>query len=89
MVCHDLPDVFAVSDRIVVIRQGHVTGVHRTVETSYEETIAEIAGVTTEHEYEEIAENPKFDSMVRQRKLIDRTISAAVSHGTGHDSPLD
>ena len=89
MVCHDLPDVFAVSDRIVVIRQGHVTGVHRTVETSYEEIIAEIAGVTTEHEYEEIAENPKFDSMVRQRKLIDRTISAAVSHGTGHDSPLD
>lgn len=82
-------DVFAVSDRIVVIRQGHVTGVHRTVETSYEEIIAEIAGVTTEHEYEEIAENPKFDSMVRQRKLIDRTISAAVSHGTGHDSPLD
>ena len=52
MVCHDLPDVFAVSDRIVVIRQGHVTGVHRTVETSYEEIIAEIAGVTTEHEYE-------------------------------------
>ncbi|MDR3975688.1 MAG: ATP-binding cassette domain-containing protein, partial [Bifidobacterium sp.] len=50
MVCHDLPDVFAVSDRIVVIRQGHVTGVHRTVETSYEEIIAEIAGVTTEHE---------------------------------------
>ena len=89
MVCHDLPDVFAVSDRIVVIRQGHVTGVHRTVETSYEEIIAEIAGVTTEHEYEEIAENPEFDSMVRQRKLIDRTISAAVSHGTGHDSPLD
>ena len=89
MVCHDLPDVFAVSDRIVVIRQGHVTGVHRTVETSYEEIIAEIAGVTTEQEYEEIAENPEFDSMVRQRKLIDRTISAAVSHGTGHDSPLD
>lgn len=50
---------------------------------------SEIAGVTTEHEYEEIAENPEFDSMVRQRKLIDRTISAAVSHGTGHDSPLD
>ena len=74
---------------VCVIRQGHVTGVHRTVETSYEEIIAEIAGVTTEHEYEEIAENPKFDSMVRQRKLIDRTISAAVSHGTGHDSPLD
>ncbi len=67
MVCHDLPDVFAVSDRIVVIRQGHVTGVHRTVETSYEEIIAEIAGVTTEHEYEEIAQNPKFDSMVRRR----------------------
>lgn len=75
MVCHDLPDVFAVSDRIVVIRQGHVTGVHRTVETSYEEIIAEIAGVTTEHEYEEIAETR--NSFHVSAETHDRTISAA------------
>lgn len=30
MVCHDLPNVFAVSDRIVVIRQGRIRGVYRT-----------------------------------------------------------
>nr|WP_317908874.1 ATP-binding cassette domain-containing protein [Bifidobacterium callitrichos] len=78
MVCHDLPDVFAVSDRIVVIRQGRISGVHRTVETSYEEIIAEIAGVATEHEYEEITESPKYGNMVRERKLIDRTMSAAL-----------
>lgn len=78
MVCHDLPDVFAVSDRIVVIRQGRISGVHRTVETSYEEIIAEIAGVATEHEYEEITESPKYGNMVRERKLIDRTMSATL-----------
>ena len=78
IVCHDLPDVFAVSDRIVVIRQGRISGVHRTVETSYEEIIAEIAGVATEHEYEEITESPKYGNMVRERKLIDRTMSAAL-----------
>ena len=33
MVCHDLPNVFAVSDRIVVIRQGRIRGVYRTAET--------------------------------------------------------
>ena len=40
MVCHDLPNVFAVSDRTVVIRQGRIRGVYRTAETSYEEIIA-------------------------------------------------
>ncbi|MBT1173366.1 sugar ABC transporter ATP-binding protein [Bifidobacterium sp. MA2] len=85
MVCHDLPDVFAVSDRIVVIRQGRITGVHRTVETSYEEIIAEIAGVATEHEYEEITEDPKYSSMVRQRKRIDRTMSAALEESQAED----
>lgn len=88
-VCHDLLDVFMVSGRIVVIRQGYVTGVHRIVGTFYEETIAEIVGVITEHKYEGIIENSKFDSMIRQWKLIDRTINTAVSHGTGHDSPSD
>lgn len=45
MVCHDLPNVFAVADRIVVMRLGEIRAVHNTSETSYEEDIAEIAGV--------------------------------------------
>lgn len=79
MVCHDLPNVFAVSDRIVVIRQGRIRGVYRTAETSYEEIIAQIAGVDTGRESEGITENPKYANMVHQRKLIDRTISAAMN----------
>lgn len=79
MVCHDLPNVFAVSDRIVVIRQGRIRGVYRTAETSYEEIIAQIAGVDAERESEGITENPKYANMVHQRKLIDRTISAAMN----------
>ena len=79
MVCHDLPNVFAVSDRIVVIRQGRIRGVYRTAETSYEEIIAQIAGVDAGRESEGITENPKYANMVHQRKLIDRTISAAMN----------
>lgn len=79
MVCHDLPNVFAVSDRIVVIRQGRIRGVYRTAETSYEEIIAQIAGVDAGRESEWITENPKYANMVHQRKLIDRTISAAMN----------
>lgn len=79
MVCHDLPNVFAVSDRIVVIRQGRIRGVYRTAETSYEEIIAQIAGVDAGRESEGITENLKYANMVHQRKLIDRTISAAMN----------
>lgn len=79
MVCHDLPNVFAVSDRIVVIRQGRIRGVYRTAETSYEEIIAQIASVDAGRESEGITENPKYANMVHQRKLIDRTISAAMN----------
>lgn len=79
MVCHDLPNVFAVSDRIVVIRQGRIRGVYRTAETSYEEIIAQIAGVDAGRESEGITENPEYANMVHQRKLIDRTISAAMN----------
>ncbi|WP_051920611.1 ATP-binding cassette domain-containing protein [Bifidobacterium cuniculi] len=45
MVCHDLPSVFAVADRIAVMRHGTVVAVHTTADTSYEEIIGEIAGV--------------------------------------------
>lgn len=45
MVCHDLPDVFAIADRIAVLRQGRIIAVHNASETSYERILAEIAGI--------------------------------------------
>lgn len=48
MVCHDLPDVFAVADRIAVMRQGRLVGVFETAKTSYETVVALISGIDTE-----------------------------------------
>lgn len=48
MICHNLPDVFAVSDRIVVMRRGHIASIHDTRETTYEQIIAEISGVKSD-----------------------------------------
>lgn len=45
MVCHDLPSVFAIADRIVVMRHGSICAVHATDETTYEQVLAEMAGV--------------------------------------------
>lgn len=76
MVNHDLPDVFAVSDRIIVLRHGRVSGIHRTVDTSYEQIIAEIAGVSTnEDEIETISQSQQYGSMLKRRRLIDRTMN--------------
>ena len=44
MVCHTLPDVFAVSDRICVMRHGRVRVVLNTRDTSYEQVIGCMAG---------------------------------------------
>lgn len=48
MVCHDLPDVFAVADRIAVMRQGRLVGVLETAKTSYEMVVALISGIDPE-----------------------------------------
>ena len=78
MVCHDLPDVFAVSDRIVVLRHGRVNGVHRTAETTYEQIIAEIAGaVDGDEEGDSLVSRERYGRMARQRTLINRTVSIA------------
>ena len=45
MVCHNLTDVFAVSDRICVMRHGQVVATMRTRETSYEAVVGYMAGV--------------------------------------------
>ena len=93
MVCHALPDVFAVADRIVVVRSGRITGVHRTVETSYEEIIAQIAGIAAEYDGD-AAEAPwsadegrvpgadPAYAALRRHGLIDRARAAA--HGAPH-----
>ncbi|MCH4160145.1 ATP-binding cassette domain-containing protein [Bifidobacterium sp.] len=76
MICHDLPDVFAVADRIIVMRQGRINGVHYTKETSYEQIIAEIAGVNgsgqpfNDERQTQIAVN----GMIAQHQLIDRSM---------------
>lgn len=74
MVMHDLPDVFAVCDTIIVLRQGTVRAIHRVEETSYEEIIAEIAGVSAQSDsFHRIIDNPKVDGLIHQHHLIERT----------------
>lgn len=45
MICHDLPDVFAVADRIAVMRQGRLVSALNTAHTSYETIIALLSGM--------------------------------------------
>jgi simple sugar transport system ATP-binding protein len=86
-ICNTLPDVFAISDRIVVLRHGRINGMHITSETSYEQIIAEIAGVDNA---EFISETNGFanERFRDQRKLIDRQDSQATEPTTA-DLELD
>jgi simple sugar transport system ATP-binding protein len=45
VVCHDLSEVFAISDRICVMRHGEVSAILDTRETSYESVVGYMAGV--------------------------------------------
>ncbi|MFC0265692.1 ATP-binding cassette domain-containing protein [Alloscardovia macacae] len=67
LVCHNLPDVFAVADRIAIMRHGKIVAIHQTHETTYEQVIAEIAGAR--HVNEEFVNN---DTVPVPHKLIDR-----------------
>ncbi|WP_394955967.1 ATP-binding cassette domain-containing protein [Scardovia wiggsiae] len=77
-ICHTLPDVFAVSDRIAIMRHGRITGVYKTSETTYQEVIARIAGVS---DFNGLTAEQK-DGLKGQapvnRKLIDRYAEASV-----------
>ena len=86
MVCHDLPDVFAVADRIVVLRQGHIIGVHRTEDTSYEHIIAQIAGVSHDEEMADNEGAQRYGSLVGQSKLINRTMRNRAEHTDEQDA---
>lgn len=46
-VCHDLIDVFSVSDRIYVMRHGRIVAELRTAETTYDEVLGYMAGIKT------------------------------------------
>ncbi|WP_181414467.1 ATP-binding cassette domain-containing protein [Bifidobacterium asteroides] len=67
MVCHDLPDVFAVSDRIAVMRQGRLVGVLPTAKTSYETVIALISGIDPE---DVIQDQEQLDAMARAKARV-------------------
>ena len=67
MVCHDLPDVFAVSDRIAVMRQGRLVGVLPTAKTTYETVIALISGIDPE---DVIQDQEQLDAMARANARV-------------------
>lgn len=76
LICNTLPDVFAVADRILVLRHGRLNGIHQTNETTYEQIIAEIAGVDNADFATETV-GPTTRRFKEQQKLIDRTDSQA------------
>lgn len=67
MVCHDLPDVFAVADRIAVMRQGRLVGVLKTSATSYETIIALISGIDPD---QVMNEQEKIDAMANAKARV-------------------
>ena len=42
LISHDLPDVFALSDRLAVMKSGAILGTYRTAELSEDEVLAMI-----------------------------------------------
>jgi len=84
MVCHDLPNVFAIADRIVVMRHGEIRAVHNTSETSYEEVIAEISGVDRPR-----TPLPRLrERASRTRTQVGREPRSRPSRGGGHDGTI-
>ncbi|MFT8356228.1 ATP-binding cassette domain-containing protein [Bifidobacterium aquikefiri] len=77
-VSHDLPDVFAVADRVIVMRLGRVMGDHKVKDTSYEEVIAEISGVIQPNDLTsagvKAARNSQVNRLRTQHKLIERAL---------------
>jgi ABC-type sugar transport system ATPase subunit len=49
LISHTMPDVFAISDRIVILRRGRKVGEKRTVETNSEEIVQYIMGLRNDY----------------------------------------
>lgn len=67
MVCHNLPDVFAVATRIVVLRQGKIVGNHDVSETNYVQIIREMTGI--EDEEDDTISSSIIDNINENQKL--------------------
>lgn len=50
LISHTMPDVFAVSDRIIILRRGRKVGERPTAETSSEEIVQYIMGLKNDYE---------------------------------------
>lgn len=74
MVCHDLPDVFAIATRILVLRQGRIVGDHNISETNYVQIVKEMAGVNDDSDSQAVTQDSqhRYSALHRQHKLIDR-----------------
>lgn len=79
-VCHDLPDVFAIATRIIVLRQGKIVGDHNVDETNYVQIIREMTGIEDDSEdmqssqiVDAISENRK--TMRERNTLISRSVT--------------
>ena len=46
LISHNLPDIFAVADRVVVLRLGHNAGEFKVDETDDQEVVAAITGAS-------------------------------------------
>lgn len=49
LISHTMPDVFAISDRIIILRRGRKVGEKRTSETSSEEIVQYIMGLRNDY----------------------------------------
>lgn len=67
LVCHNLPDVFAVATRIVVLRQGKIVGNHDVSETNYVQIIREMTGI--EDEEDDTISSSIIDNINENQKL--------------------
>ncbi len=64
LISHNLADVLAISDRVVVLRHGQLNGIFHSVSVSYEEIIAAMTGATRYRQYPllDLPKNPMLPS---------------------------
>lgn len=79
LVCHNLPDVFAVATRIVVLRQGKIVGNHDVSETNYVQIIREMTGI--EDEEDDTISSSIIDNINENQKLSHKR-NALISRST-------
>lgn len=69
-VSHRLEEVFEVGDRVTVLRDGQLVGVHSTEETTPDEIVKMMVGRELEDLYGEAAETPSSETGLEVRDLV-------------------